>query len=246
MHPAPATVVLAAFVLLLLVALGGLAARHFILRGRQGLSAMQERIRDLEREKAELLLAQEQMRHHAEHDGLTGLWNHRIIVLRLKQEVDRSLRENTPLSVIMVDLDHFKKVNDNHGHRTGDLVLKVVGRILQRSVRSYDWVGRYGGEEFLLILPGSTFSGARARAERLRKTVEEMPVLAGEVEIPVTASFGVASGYPADWDSLVLAADAALYRAKASGRNCVIATEVLSGAQAAQLNWERRPTTIEH
>jgi diguanylate cyclase (GGDEF)-like protein len=166
------------------------------------------------------------MRHYAEHDDLTGLWNHRIIVERLRQEVDRSRREKTPLSVILADLDHFKSVNDTCGHQTGDLVLKEVGAILQRAVRSYDWVGRYGGEEFLLILPGSGFAGARLRAEELRIAVQSAYINDGKGPIPITASFGVASGFPSKYEALIHTADAALYRAKDNGRNCVVGIEI--------------------
>jgi diguanylate cyclase (GGDEF)-like protein len=188
-------------------------------------AAVERRTEDLEKEKSELLRAREQMRHFAEHDDLTGLWNHRIIIDRLRQEVDRARREQTPLSVILVDLDHFKSVNDTCGHPAGDLVLREIGAIFQRAVRSYDWVGRYGGEEFLLILPGSGFSGARLRAEHLRIAVQDAYIHDGERAIPVTASFGVASGFPSHYEKLIHAADAALYRAKDNGRNCVIATE---------------------
>jgi diguanylate cyclase (GGDEF)-like protein len=173
-----------------------------------------------------MLRAREQMRHFAEHDDLTGLWNHRIIVERLRQEVDRSRRERTPLSIILVDLDHFKNVNDTYGHPAGDLVLKEIGEIFQRAVRSYDWVGRYGGEEFLLILPGSGLSGARIRAEQLRMAVQWAHIHDGQRKIPVTASFGVACGFLSDYEALIHAADATLYRAKDRGRNCVMVTEV--------------------
>jgi diguanylate cyclase (GGDEF)-like protein len=166
------------------------------------------------------------MRHYAEHDGLTGLWNHRVIMDRLRQEVDRSRRDGTPLSLILVDLDNFKKVNDTYGHQTGDQVLKEVGAIFQRSVRSYDWVGRYGGEEFLLILPGSGFVSARIRAEQLRLALQSARTRLGEAVITVTASFGVASGFPSGYESLIQAADKALYRAKDNGRNCVVAIEI--------------------
>jgi diguanylate cyclase (GGDEF)-like protein len=184
------------------------------------------RTEDLEREKSELTHAREQMRHFAEHDDLTGLWNHRIIIERLRQEVDRSRREGTPLSVILVDLDHFKNVNDTFGHPAGDLVLKEVGAIFHNAVRSYDWVGRYGGEEFLLILPGSNFAGARVRAEELRSAVQAACIHDGERAIPITASFGVASGFPANYEVLIRTADVALYRAKDNGRNCAIAIEI--------------------
>jgi diguanylate cyclase (GGDEF)-like protein len=173
------------------------------------------------------------MRHFAEHDDLTGLWNHRIIVERLQQEVDRSRRERTPVSVIVVDLDHFKSVNDTYGHPAGDLVLKEVAAIFQRSVRSYDWVGRYGGEEFLLILPGSGLTGARIRAENLRVAVQWAHIHDGHRAIPVTASFGVACGFPSHYEALIQAADVALYRAKDNGRNCVIATEIEPAEKSA-------------
>jgi diguanylate cyclase (GGDEF)-like protein len=200
---------------------------HLLVRRKRLLEqAVDRRTEDLEREKSDLLHAREQMRHFAEHDDLTGLWNHRIIIERLRQEVDRSRREGTPLSVILVDLDHFKNVNDTFGHPAGDLVLKEVGAIFHNAVRSYDWVGRYGGEEFLLILPGSNFAGARVRAEELRSAVQAACIHDGERAIPITASFGVASGFPADYEVLIRTADVALYRAKDNGRNCAIAIEI--------------------
>jgi diguanylate cyclase (GGDEF)-like protein len=190
--------------------------------------AVKGRTRDLEREKTELVRTREQMRHFAEHDGLTGLWNHRIIVERLRGEVDRSQRDGSPLSIILVDLDYFKRVNDAMGHVAGDLTLRETGAIFQRAVRSYDWVGRYGGEEFLLILPGSDFEAARARAEHMRATVEATQLGEGDKTFSVTASFGVAAGFPTDYEEMIQIADAALYRAKNAGRNCVVATEIKS------------------
>jgi diguanylate cyclase (GGDEF)-like protein len=188
--------------------------------------AVQRRTDDLEREKTELLNARDQLRHFAEHDGLTGLWNHRIIIDRLRNEIDRAQREGSPIGVILADVDHFKHINDTFGHQAGDHVLKELGEIFVRSVRSYDWVGRYGGEEFLLILPGSGFGPARNRAEQLRITIERTRVQHGNHSIPVTVSFGVASGFPNDYETIIQAADSALYRAKDNGRNCVMAAEV--------------------
>jgi diguanylate cyclase (GGDEF)-like protein len=188
--------------------------------------AVKGRTVDLEREKTELVRTREQMRHFAEHDGLTSLWNHRIIVDRLCGEVDRSQRDGTPLSIILVDLDYFKRINDTMGHMAGDLTLKEAGAIFQRSVRSYDWVGRYGGEEFLLILPGSDFESARVRAEQLRETLAAALIGEGDKVFSVTASFGVAAGYPTNHEAMLQIADAALYRAKSAGRNCVVATEI--------------------
>jgi diguanylate cyclase (GGDEF)-like protein len=200
---------------------------HLLVRQKRHLEqAVLRRTEDLEREKGELMRAREQMRHFAEHDDLTGVWNHRIIIERLRQEVDRSRREKTAVSVILVDLDHFKNVNDTFGHPAGDLVLKEVAAIFQHSVRSYDWVGRYGGEEFLLILPGSGFAGARLRAEQLRISIHAAYIHDGDRAIPITASFGVACGFPSNYEVLIQTADTALYRAKDKGRNCVVAMEV--------------------
>jgi diguanylate cyclase (GGDEF)-like protein len=164
------------------------------------------------------------------------LWNHRIIVERLNGEVERSKRDGTPLSIILIDLDYFKRVNDLHGHMAGDLALKEAGLIFQRAVRSYDWVGRYGGEEFLLILPDANLQAAQARAEHLRTTLQAAIIEVGDTKFSVTASFGVASGFPNNHEAMIQIADTALYRAKNSGRNCVIATE---------LEIQERPVTVE-
>ncbi len=195
--------------------------------------AVKTRTIDLEREKGELVRTREQMRHFAEHDDLTGLWNHRIIVDRLRGEVDRSQREGAPLSIVLVDMDFFKRINDSFGHPAGDEVLKQASAILQRMVRTYDWVGRYGGEEFLLILPGSGFMNARQRAEEMRVALEEAIILDSGTKISVTGSFGVASGFPASHEEMIHEADAALYRAKDNGRNCVVATELGVHIEAA-------------
>ncbi|HEX3893401.1 MAG TPA: diguanylate cyclase [Terracidiphilus sp.] len=189
-------------------------------------AAVKLRTSDLEKEKGELMRTREQMRHYAEHDDLTGLWNHRIIVERLRIEVDRSRREGLPVSVILADLDYFKRINDTYGHPAGDQVLKEASAIFQRMVRTYDWVGRYGGEEFLLILPGSGFVHARQRAEELRMAIQEACVKDGGTTIPLTASFGVASGFPSGHEELIREADEALYKAKGTGRNRVVAMEI--------------------
>ena len=182
----------------------------------------------LEREKIELLHESNRMRHHAEHDGLTGLWNHRMIVHRLGEEMLRSLRDVTPLSVILADIDHFKKVNDTFGHLAGDLVLKEIGSVLLRTLRPYDCVGRYGGEEFLLILPNCGIESALIRCEQIRSAVQSAQVRYGDSSLQVTASFGLVSVLPShdEAEAVIRAADAALYRAKSSGRNCIIQAEV--------------------
>lgn len=200
--------------------------RRLAMHVRDGNQFLRQRIKGLEQENSELRQAQQEMREYAEHDGLTGLWNHRMIVQRLRQEVDRSHRENVPLSVIMVDIDNFKNVNDTFGHPAGDQVLVEISLIFQSLVRSYDWVGRYGGEEFLVILPGSNFASGHRRAEQFRAAVEAAHTWHGESEVQVTASFGLTSGFPSTCETMIEAADAALYRAKSNGRNCVIATEI--------------------
>jgi diguanylate cyclase (GGDEF)-like protein len=211
---------------LIVVMLWRFRIKSFVEQKRELELAVQRRTEDLEREKGELTRAREQMRHDAEHDGLTGLWNHRIIIERLRHEVDRSVREGTALSVILVDLDHFKRINDTFGHPAGDLVLRELGEIFQSAVRSYDWVGRYGGEEFLIVLPGSNFMGARSRAEQMRIAVQAAHISHENGTIPITASFGVASGSPSSFEVMIQMADTALYRSKDRGRNCVTALEV--------------------
>ncbi len=188
----------------------------------------QRRQDSLKREKLELMRESERMRHYAEHDGLTGLWNHRVIVERLREEMSRSRDEGTPLSVILIDIDHFKKVNDSFGHPAGDLLLKEISEIFTRSLRSCDSVGRYGGEEFLLILPGCGMESALSRAEQLRLAVQSAHIIDGETTLQVTASFGVASDFSSDYEAeaVIRIVDTALYRAKSSGRNCVIPAEM--------------------
>jgi diguanylate cyclase len=188
----------------------------------------QRRREAVEREKMELIRESMLMRYQAEHDGLTGLWNHRIIVQRLGKEMNRSLRDQTPLSVILIDVDHFKTINDSSGHMAGDLVLKEISEILNRSVRPYDYVGRYGGEEFLLILPDCEIESALIRAEQLRMAVHSARIQDGEKILQVTASFGVGSAFPSHYEAetIIRAVDSALYRAKSSGRNCVIQADL--------------------
>jgi diguanylate cyclase (GGDEF)-like protein len=194
----------------------------------------QRRKETLERERIELTRTREQMRHFAETDDLTGLSNHRIIIERLRDEVERSGRQQAPLSVVLADIDHFKSINDTFGHVVGDRVLREVAAILRQSVRTYDSVGRYGGEEFLIILPDSDFASARSRAEQLRSAVEAAHILDGDTLVRVTSSFGVASGFPGkdEAEAVVRIADAALYEAKRNGRNRVVATGITSPALA--------------
>jgi two-component system cell cycle response regulator len=159
-------------------------------------------------------------------DGLTRQLNHRVIYDRLTEELERARRYRLPLSVVLCDFDHFKEINDTHGHLAGDAVLREGADVLRRCLRSTDLLGRYGGEEFLAVLPQVDLAGARMAAERLRLGLEKHTVrLAGGGEVRVTASFGVASrdelANLESGDVLVSLADSRLYEAKAAGRNLV-------------------------
>ncbi len=172
----------------------------------------------------ELLAARENLREKASHDSLTSLWNHEEILGILGQELARAEREKQCISVIMADLDHFKMVNDTYGHLAGDAVLRLTAKRMLSLMRGYDFIGRYGGEEFLVILPECCKECSVAFAERLRSCVSSGSMDTPEGMIPVTISIGVAaSGGENGWaaDSLVKAADVALYRAKENGRNRV-------------------------
>jgi two-component system, cell cycle response regulator len=171
----------------------------------------------------QLFAASEQLRVQATHDSLTGLLNRKAIVEILDRELVRSLRQGTEFSVIMADVDHFKSINDTYGHATGDEVLREAARRMQASIRPYDSVGRYGGEEFLFVGPGCGVDGAAELAERLRRCIESAPIQTADVAISATMSLGF-SVAPTDAKlavDLLHAADAALYSAKNNGRNRV-------------------------
>lgn len=164
------------------------------------------------------------LREQATRDSLTGVWNRRMIFDALEREVARAERDGTPLAVIMADLDKFKRINDTFGHQMGDAVLQQASRRLVACVRTYDQIGRYGGEEFLVVLPNCDGEQARKLGERLRQSIAETPVIAEGQELPITCSFGIAfisASNRASVAALVHAADEALYLAKQSGRNCV-------------------------
>jgi two-component system cell cycle response regulator len=168
----------------------------------------------------------QRLREMSTRDGLTRQLNHRAIYERLTEELERARRYRYPLSVILCDMDHFKEVNDTYGHLAGDAVLREGAEVLRASLRAGDLLGRYGGEEFLAVLPQVEIEAARAAAERLRIGLEGLPVpLPTAPQVRITASFGVASmdelGAGATSDLLVSLADRRLYEAKAAGRNCV-------------------------
>jgi len=158
-------------------------------------------------------------------DSLTGLANRRAFLERAGDEVERSIRYGRPVSVVMIDVDHFKVINDRHGHAIGDLVLQRVADMIGGTLRqASDMAARFGGEEFVLLLPETPVAGAQVRAERIREVFEATRVVAGDIEIAFTASFGVDEirpGVDTGIETALKRADDALYRAKASGRNRV-------------------------
>jgi diguanylate cyclase (GGDEF)-like protein len=169
-----------------------------------------------------LLLAQEALRHEATHDRLTGLWNRARIFDHLKREARRSEREKTSLAVLLADLDHFKQINDTYGHGVGDTVLHEAGQRMRSVLRDYETIGRYGGEEFLIVLSKADMAVGRQVAERLRGAVGNTPILHNTIAVNVKVSVGLASTMAGfDPTALVHAADSALYRAKQQGRNRV-------------------------
>jgi diguanylate cyclase (GGDEF)-like protein len=183
----------------------------------------------------QLVTAREQLRIQATHDALTGLFNRGAILEILEREIARSRREHTPLAVIMADLDHFKTINDTLGHQAGDAVLREMARRMSASLRSYDFVGRYGGEEFLVVIPGSDAATAADLGERLRQNVSAEPVQVAEASISATLSLGLAisTGEIAQPEQLLQEADTALYAAKKAGRNRIEIYSSLDPAPAA-------------
>ncbi len=173
----------------------------------------------------ELIAAREAMRHQATRDFLTGAWNHRAIMEILDREMNRARREAKPLGIMMADLDHFKRVNDVHGHLGGDAVLREASGRMASTVRPYDQIGRYGGEEFLIVLPGCDVESLLKLGERIRERIAGALMLYSEQAIAVTTSIGAAvfvPPNPIESVAFLQKADEALYRAKNGGRNRVV------------------------
>jgi diguanylate cyclase (GGDEF)-like protein len=179
-----------------------------------------------------LVEAREDMRFKATHDALTSLWDRGAVLALLRNELSRSARELTSVSMLLCDIDHFKQINDIHGHLSGDEVLEEVSTRLLDAVRSYDAVGRYGGEEFLIVLSGCDAEHLEVRAEQVRKAISDAPFSTAQGPIFVSLSIGAITIQ--NWDKsnpiepLLKQADIALYRAKESGRNRVVYAEALA------------------
>jgi len=177
----------------------------------------------------QLIEAQQTLEEQATRDGLTGILNRGAIMKELAAELSRARRHRKPMGILMVDVDHFKEINDSHGHLAGDAVLKKISARLQKCLRGYDRVGRYGGEEFLVVLGETDFDTATRAAERLRTAVSSEPIAIGDTGLTVTASIGLAVADDAAQikiEQLVSAADRALYDAKGAGRNRVEACRI--------------------
>jgi two-component system cell cycle response regulator len=173
--------------------------------------------------QTELLAAKDILAHQAMHDALTGALNRRAILDALDRELNRSHRNHLKLSVGLCDIDHFKQVNDTHGHQVGDDVLCGFVQTIQSAMRKYDCLGRYGGEEFLVVAPDSSGFSQEGLYDRLRAQVADLRTMTPNGEIGITVSIGVAAAGPeTNVDTLLAAADEALYRAKNEGRNRVV------------------------
>lgn len=176
----------------------------------------------LQTQLEEIQALQVQLREQAIRDALTGLFNRRYFQETLTREIAGAVRKEAALSILMLDVDHFKELNDTYGHQVGDQVLQALGSLLRAQTRQMDMACRYGGEEFVVIMPTATLAVAAWRAEELRRSFADTRVLVDNGVVQATLSVGVA-GFPAhggDGDTLLRAADTALYAAKQSGRNC--------------------------
>ena len=187
----------------------------------------EDRIGRLEGENLDLLMQNRTLSEISARDSLTGLYNRWYVMEKIDSEMNRALRHGSPMSVLMLDLDHFKKVNDSFGHSVGDEVLKVVGQVLRESCRVYDVAGRYGGEEFCVVLPETRVGNTKQVAERIRSRLASTELPVGSSSITVTASIGVAGMDSVPDEGVVSAAalldraDRALYAAKHHGRSRV-------------------------
>jgi len=169
-----------------------------------------------------LVLAKDALRREASRDGLTALWNHKAILTILDRELLRAERDNEPVGLIMADVDHFKNINDSRGHAAGDVVLRIIASAIAAVVRPYDSVGRYGGEEFIIVAPGCGMAETWELAERVRAHVAACNIVVGGSTVKVSLSLGISTGQSAsDAEKLLRAADKALYQAKNAGRDRV-------------------------
>jgi diguanylate cyclase (GGDEF)-like protein len=186
---------------------------------------LEQRMLGLQRENLDLLVKNRALAEVSSRDSLTGLYNRWYVIEKIDSEINRAIRHGSPMSLLMLDIDHFKRINDTWGHAAGDEVLKGVGRLLRDSCRVYDVPGRYGGEEFCIVLPETQLGNTEVVAERIRKRFESTELTCGGEAVVVTASIGIAgmdesaSNEILSPAALIDRADRALYSAKSRGRN---------------------------
>lgn len=186
---------------------------------------LESRVETLERENLELIMKNRVLAEVSARDALTGLYNRWYVMEKIESEMNRSLRHGSPVALLMLDIDHFKRINDSFGHAAGDNVLRSFGQVLRESCRVYDVPGRYGGEEFCIILPETRIGNTTAVAERIRQRLATSRFDVGAEEVSITASIGIAGMDSAGEEGLVTSAalidraDRALYSAKHRGRN---------------------------
>ena len=208
------------------------------------MAEMQRRMAFLERDNLDLMIKSRVLSEISARDALTGLYNRWFVMEKIEAEINRSLRSGAPLTLMMLDIDHFKRVNDTYGHTAGDHVLQSVGKMLKESCRVYDIPGRYGGEEFCVLLPDTKIGSTPTVAERIRNRLESTELAVGAESIVVTASIGVAGLEAGDGDTVLTSAalidraDRALYAAKRLGRNRVEMWDATLG--------EPRPAVRDH
>jgi diguanylate cyclase (GGDEF)-like protein len=188
---------------------------------------LEQRMLSLQRENLDLVVKNRTLSEVSSRDALTGLYNRWFVIEKIDSEMNRAMRHGSPMSLIMLDIDHFKRVNDTWGHGVGDQVLQAIGKLLRDSCRVYDVPGRYGGEEFCIVLPETKPGNTGVVAERIRSRLEETELPCGETSISVTASIGIAGMDLPEINellspaALIDRADRALYSAKNRGRNRV-------------------------
>ena len=207
-----------------------LRTRGLVRESKQLAFLVAERTAQLREERLALAHAQKELQQQATHDSLTGVWNRAAILELMEREIVRAQREVTVLAIVIADLDHFKQINDAWGHLVGDRVLRTAAQRLGFCLREYDSIGRYGGEEFLILIPGYDPAQGRSRLDELVASIRDHRFLEDGREIRTGCSFGVTAFRPetrlASIEELLATADAALYRAKAAGRNCAIFAEL--------------------
>jgi diguanylate cyclase (GGDEF)-like protein len=217
------------------------AFNHMVTNLRQSQEILQQRAHELGEERREVEAANQTLQNRLEEiqalqaklseqamrDPITGCFNRRYLEETLRREFSRAQREDYPLSLVMVDIDHFKQVNDTYGHPAGDAVLQALGILLRGHTRAGDIVCRYGGDEFLLVLPNMKLTDVLKRAEIWRAAFHDMEICYGELQMQSTISIGVASTqfHGTEADDVIRAVDKALYRAKNAGRDCVMPPE---------------------